>query len=326
MIAIRLLHEGAVVREAVFLLDRPLVVGRGPEADFPLTDPSVSRTHARILRDEAGAVWIEDVGGRNGLLVGDHPVERAAIEPAAPLVCHLGAAVLEVALASADATLEWRRPERGQRRGLRTVAFWAAGVGALLASAIVQPSFWSPWEKNRLTNASWTGIGAAVALPVLGFLLVGVLRIVGRRVRLAETLRALAVVGAGWGLVQLVEIALPYLTGVAVHRVCEALLRIAALGLTVAYLASVGRAGPRRRFFLAWCAAAGVLAVAFYLVGSMAARQTGVPDVRYDASVPVLSFAGPASELDPYLEKVRGSFASAQEEAEEERIRAEAAP
>jgi hypothetical protein len=323
MIAVRLLLEGAVVREAVFPLDHPIVLGRGPEAHFVLTDPSVSRVHARIFRDESGAAVIEDAGGRNGLLVESLGVERATIPPGQPLRCRLGAVEIEVTRPSADATLEWRRPEHGAKRGLRAAVYWAAGVGAILASGLVRPSFWSPWDQNRLTSAAWTGIAAAVVLPVLAFLLVGLLRIGGRRVRLSETLRALAVVAGGWTVLALVEIALPYVTAVGAHETTEALLRLGGASATVAYLASVSRPGPRHRFLLAWGGASGLLALAFYLVGSLAARQAGTPDPRYEVSVPLRGFAGPVSDLESYLERVRVRFASAQREAEEERVRAE---
>ena len=47
MIAVRVLHGGAVVREQV-LSALPVRVGRGPENDVVLFDPSVSRAHAVI--------------------------------------------------------------------------------------------------------------------------------------------------------------------------------------------------------------------------------------------------------------------------------------
>ena len=50
MIAIRVLREGAVIREVLFR-STPIRIGRSPESDMVLTEPSVSREHARIERD-----------------------------------------------------------------------------------------------------------------------------------------------------------------------------------------------------------------------------------------------------------------------------------
>src|SRR4030042_1717377 len=48
----------------------PFVVGRDEAADFQIKyDNNVSRKHARFQRDEAGTVWIEDLGSTNGSFV-----------------------------------------------------------------------------------------------------------------------------------------------------------------------------------------------------------------------------------------------------------------
>ncbi|MGH2894154.1 MAG: FHA domain-containing protein [Solirubrobacteraceae bacterium] len=49
-------------------LDRPLVIGRAPASDLVLDDPSVSRAHAEIVVDEAGA-RLQDVGSSYGTFV-----------------------------------------------------------------------------------------------------------------------------------------------------------------------------------------------------------------------------------------------------------------
>ncbi len=49
-------------------LDRALVIGRAPASELRLTDPSVSRTHARIDFDGKGAE-LEDTGSRYGTFV-----------------------------------------------------------------------------------------------------------------------------------------------------------------------------------------------------------------------------------------------------------------
>lgn len=49
----------------------PLTLGRGLANDLVLDDPYVDARHARISRDEAGALFIEDLGSVNGLVTDD---------------------------------------------------------------------------------------------------------------------------------------------------------------------------------------------------------------------------------------------------------------
>lgn len=51
------------------------VIGRDPTADVWLNSPSVSRHHAQIIVGEA-RVTLEDLGSKNGTIVGDTPVTR----------------------------------------------------------------------------------------------------------------------------------------------------------------------------------------------------------------------------------------------------------
>jgi hypothetical protein len=49
---------------------RPRVVGRHPDADLVLTDPTISRWHARLERDAATGGWLlTDLGSTNGTRV-----------------------------------------------------------------------------------------------------------------------------------------------------------------------------------------------------------------------------------------------------------------
>lgn len=66
---------------------RIVLIGRGPDNDLVLRQPSVSARHARVI--VAGdAIWIEDLGSRNGTFVGAPPrrVERERISLDTPLV------------------------------------------------------------------------------------------------------------------------------------------------------------------------------------------------------------------------------------------------
>ena len=64
------LREGTVHHP---LNKRPLLVGRGSDADIVLTGPLVSRRHAEFHETEAGIVVI-DLGSQNGVLVNGSPI------------------------------------------------------------------------------------------------------------------------------------------------------------------------------------------------------------------------------------------------------------
>jgi pSer/pThr/pTyr-binding forkhead associated (FHA) protein len=53
--------------------ERVYVVGRGPEADLPLTDPDTSRRHIEVFR-RAQHVYVRDLGSKNGTTVGGKPL------------------------------------------------------------------------------------------------------------------------------------------------------------------------------------------------------------------------------------------------------------
>lgn len=58
----------------------PCIVGRSLTADVVLSDPSVSRRHARLYHHE-GRLHIEDLQSTNGVLVNGIPVQRSPLSP-----------------------------------------------------------------------------------------------------------------------------------------------------------------------------------------------------------------------------------------------------
>jgi pSer/pThr/pTyr-binding forkhead associated (FHA) protein len=57
----------------------PWSIGRSEENDIVISDPNVSRRHARLSRLESGFV-VEDLGSTNGTLLDDAPIDRERIE------------------------------------------------------------------------------------------------------------------------------------------------------------------------------------------------------------------------------------------------------
>ena len=86
--------DTAAVQQAELVLEvngmrhalRPpgLVIGRGTEADLRVNDPGISRRHAEIRVQDAGAlldVEIVDLGSTNGIIVNGHRVRQALLQP-----------------------------------------------------------------------------------------------------------------------------------------------------------------------------------------------------------------------------------------------------
>jgi pSer/pThr/pTyr-binding forkhead associated (FHA) protein len=57
----------------------PFVIGRGPDADLSIENETVSREHARIVRDKNGALCIEDLQSTNGTFVDGERVNRVSL-------------------------------------------------------------------------------------------------------------------------------------------------------------------------------------------------------------------------------------------------------
>jgi PAS domain S-box-containing protein len=53
--------------------DGTTLVGRGPDNDFQIIEPSISRKHARILHS-GERIFIEDLGSQNGTQLNGHPI------------------------------------------------------------------------------------------------------------------------------------------------------------------------------------------------------------------------------------------------------------
>lgn len=322
MIAVRIVRDGAVVREAVFA-QLPVRIGRGPENEFVVFDPSVSRAHAVIEEAEGGALHLRDLGSANGVHLG--PARAATLPISGTVRCRMGTVEIEVDPLSLEATqpiqaADWKRFD--QRRSTADhVRYLLLGLAGWITGVAVEPSFWSPWQKTRAVTLLWHGLGIMIALPVLALLLLMVLRVVGRRVRMADTLLALAHVAWIPPALFAVSFALYYVLSLSAHALVTAVLGLVASVAAVVHLASVRRPAPRRRFQIVWAAVAAAIFVGFGAISSLAAGKTGVPQVKYHVQVPLGSHAGPARDLDAYFAEIRESSEEAARAAETVRVR-----
>jgi hypothetical protein len=318
MIVVRLLHEGAVVREALF--DRlPLILGRGAECDFVLTDPSVSRVHARLERDGEDRLVLCDAGSLNGIHAG--PARIAQLAVGGTLRCRLGAAEIEIETVSEAPTRavradQWHRYE--QRRSLGHYALYLGlGVLGLASRQVLEPDFWSPWQRSRVSELVGTVVGALVLLPVLAFLVFVALKAAGRQVRVADTLRALARLSWLLPLWLVLNTAADYVFEGGGQSAATAFLTWAAVVTAIVYVASLRRPGRRRAFALGWGVAVTVLWVGGQLVSAMGERRMGVPQNDYVVRPPLGRYVGRTVDLDIYLDRVEAGSKRAADAAED---------
>ncbi|MBI4468626.1 MAG: FHA domain-containing protein [Acidobacteria bacterium] len=70
------------IRLQNLLTRRRATVGRSPEAEISVDDPSISRFHATLSRDEDGRLFVSDCGSANGTLINGSPVTgRSELKP-----------------------------------------------------------------------------------------------------------------------------------------------------------------------------------------------------------------------------------------------------
>ncbi len=320
MIAVRLVRDGAVLREALF--DRlPLTFGRGPQSDFVLTDASVSRLHARLERDAEGRLVLADAGSVNGLHAG--PARVAQLVVSGTVRCRLGAAEIEIETVSDAPTLavpaeQWHRYE--QRRSLGHYALYL-GVGVLgfATRQVLEPEFWSPWQRNSASELVGSLVAALVLLPVFAFLLFVALKAAGRQVRVADTLRALSRLAWLLPLWFALSTVCAYLFGGQAQAAASALLTWAATVTAIVHVATLRRPGRQLAFALGWGVAVTVLWAGSSLASAMGARRMGLPQNDYTVLPPVGRFAGRAIDLGNYLERVETGSTEAAAAAEDVR-------
>jgi hypothetical protein len=306
MIAVRILHDSKVVREAV-ISALPVTIGREPGNSVVLADPAVSRTHTRIERGEDGRLRVVDLGSRNGLRIDGRPVPDAVLDRR--LVLRLGQTEIEVEPVPDGPTLEipasaWRHEDR--RRGTASrIGYVALGVAGLLVGSLLEASFWSPWNHTRWVTLFGAAIGSAMGLPLLGGFVFLVLKVIGRRVRMADTLCVLGLLAWLSPAAKVVALLAYYPLSPSQYAIFQVALTATASAISIAVLASVRREPRSLAYTLGWAGAVLVLAAGFTAMASMESRQRGAPSIDLNLQPPLAGYAGRAESFDAFLGAVR---------------------
>lgn len=64
-----------------WILNLPAVVGRNPDADVQIGDPSISRRHCQFFLNGEGALSVRDFDSMNGTYIDDKRISRAVLAP-----------------------------------------------------------------------------------------------------------------------------------------------------------------------------------------------------------------------------------------------------
>jgi hypothetical protein len=324
MIVIRLLRDRAVIRESVHSAF-PIAIGRSGGNDLILSDPSVSRRHARIETADDGTIWLRDSGGRNGIRVHGESVPAARVD--GRLRARLGRVEIEIAHVTDRDTEEIALDElrRFSRRGalFRVAGALLLGISGWLLFQVLKADFWSPWQKQRSLALLTSGLAATLLLPILAFILLIVLRTVGRPVRFSDTLPFIARTIWLGPLQILVVSSTYYLLSIAALTIVETAMILLITIVVFVGAASLGRAESSWRFRISWSVALIVVSLAILLITRLEERRNGVPQIEYRAQMPLAGHAGRSQTLAEYFESVERTAAAASLAASEVQARQE---
>ncbi|HQZ17898.1 MAG TPA: FHA domain-containing protein [Vicinamibacteria bacterium] len=302
MLVVRVLRDGVVVREELFR-STPVTIGRSPSCHLVLTDPSVSREHARIDRDPGGGFVIVDGSGTNGLYAGPRRVASERIS--GRLRARLGLAEIEIEEVSADATQPISLEDLHRLDQRRTPITWAKylaiTLAALVIETVMEPEFWSPWNSQRAVGVVWQCMTALVAILVFASILLGLLKAAGRRVRMADVLNHFAVYAWLGPLSVALSMAAYYVLSDGLASSLRSWLPSLAAVVFLTQAAAIRRPGSNAAFRWRWGAAFLLVLIGIDLTRAYASRKMGEPepDHTMQAPIPVLG-PGPAISFEDY--------------------------
>ncbi|RKN07922.1 FHA domain-containing protein [Streptomyces radicis] len=148
-------------------------VGRSAEADVPLDDPDVSRTHCAIALHPDGSVTVTDLGSTNGTLLDGAPVRHGPVPVRSGALLRIGESVLRVvARRAAPPPVPPRPPAQvpaqrgGGRRGLAEWARERLGGAAPEAAEPVRPAPGGAVRRGEAAEARWPDLAAVLLMAL----------------------------------------------------------------------------------------------------------------------------------------------------------------
>jgi len=211
-----------------------------------------------------------------------------------------------------------RVPDR--RRGTAArLGYLALGVTGLLVNDLLEASFWSPWNHTRSVSLLGSAIAALVVLPTLAGILFLVLKVIGRRVRMADTLRAVGLLAWLAPAAQVLLLVAWYPLTPSQYALFQTGVGAVAAALSFAALASVRREPRSYLFSLGWAATVLLIVVGFMALSAEGNRKRGQPNVDLKLQAPIAGYAGRAESLDAFLGALRTMAAADSQAAHSQR-------
>ena len=122
--------EGPRKNQRFVITNDGLCIGRQDGLEISISDPGLSRQHARVLLHN-GAVWVQDIGSRNGVFVNDTRIGRHQQLNIGDQV-RLGSSAFQVELESplpdATSVSSTRTPAHSPKSGFKKWPFVLAGA------------------------------------------------------------------------------------------------------------------------------------------------------------------------------------------------------
>ena len=315
MIAVRIVQGNVITRECLFK-DLPIKIGRDPSSDVILFDSSVSRHHAIIEQNDDGIVQVNDFDSQNGLRMNGRKVDRVHIEN--KLRLHVGVVEIEIDCLAQGKTREIALDEikfidrrRTPKDYLQIVGI---GLAGWLIAVLLQPTFWSPWNEDRATSLVWHTLGYLIGLTSISFLLLLVLRVLGRKLRIGDTLTIFSRLSwTGPGLTTLWFISY-YVMSISGFRI----LQLISTGIVVIWctvkIAELRREKKNLLFQASWIAGMTLFLVAIGVTMQLTAKRAGMPHTDYFILPPLLGYSGRMDTFDDHLENVARATKKAEQE------------
>jgi hypothetical protein len=302
MLVVRVLREGAVTREELFR-SMPIRIGRSEDCELVLTDPSVSREHARIERDPEGGFVIIDGAGTNGLYAG--PKRVASERFSSHLRARLGVTEIEIEEVSASVTQPISLEDLHRLDQRRTPLTWAryilVALAALALDTVIEPEFWSPWNSQRAVGLVWQSMTALVVILISASILLGVLKSAGRKVRMADVLHHFALFSWLGPLSVVVALLAYYMVPDEFASALRSWLPSLAGVAFLAQAAAIRRPGPNFGFRARWAVAILLMLTGVEFTRSYASKRSGEPRMDHAMQAPAPGLGtGPSVSFEQY--------------------------
>jgi hypothetical protein len=188
-----------------------------------------------------------------------------------------------------------------------TLAWTVFGVAGLLAEKVLGASFWSPWNHARWVTLVSVAIASVLVLHLLAGILFLALKVIGRRLRFNDSLRAMALLSWLFPAISAASLAAYYPLAPSAHSWFAGLLGAFAASYAVAVLAGLRREPRSWRFTAGWTSLTLLAILGLASVVALGSVERGEPVIDLDLQAPIAGYAGAAESLDDYLKAVRSA-------------------